>query len=278
MNGVAPLRALIVDDEPLAREGIRVLLARDPEIEVVGECADGATAVRAVLEHEPDLLLLDVQMPEMDGFQVLRALPEEQLPVVIFITAYDHYALKAFEVHALDYLLKPFDDERFERALARAKAQRRREQIGELSRNLAALLGAYEAPDRVSGARTPGAAHTVSAAAASYLSRLVVKSGGRIVFLDVADVDWIEAADYYVRLHTGGKTHLLRESMAALEAKLDPARFARIHRSAIVNLDRVRELQPWFRGQHAVILKDGTRLTLSRGRRSRLEELLGHTF
>jgi two-component system LytT family response regulator len=275
MNGVAPVRVLIVDDEPLAREGIRLLLERDPEIEVVGECADGAEAVRAALEHEPDLLLLDVQMPEMDGFQVLRALPEEQLPVVIFITAYDHYALKAFEVHALDYLLKPFDDERFERALARAKAQLRRDQIGELSRNLAALLGAYDAMQaRVGGAVTRAG----PAATSSYLSRLVVKSGGRIVFLDAADVDWIEAADYYVRLHTGGKTHLLRESMAALEAKLDPARFARIHRSAIVNLDRVRELQPWFRGQHAVILKDGTRLTLSRSLRSRLEELLGHTL
>lgn len=271
MNGVAPVRVLIVDDEPLAREGIRLLLERDPEVEVVGECADGAEAVRAALEHEPDLLLLDVQMPEMDGFQVLRALPAEQLPVVIFVTAYDHYALQAFEVHALDYLLKPFDDERFERALARAKAQVRREQIGGLSRSLAALLGAY-------GGSSASGDRAAPPPAAGHLTRLVVKSGGRIVFLDARDVDWIEAADYYVRLHSGGKTHLLRESMAALEAKLDPERFVRIHRSAIVNLDRVRELQPWFRGQHAVILKDGTRLTLSRGRRARLEELLGHSL
>lgn len=265
MNGVASLRALIVDDEPLARAGIRVLLERDPEIEVVGECADGAAAVRAVLEKKPDLLLLDVQMPEMDGFQVLRALPEERLPVVIFITAYDQYALKAFEVHALDYLLKPFDDERFERALSRARAQLRRKQVGEVNRSLAALLASYALPGDEPD--PPGAA--------PYLSRLVVKSGGRIIFLDVDEVDWIEAADYYVRLHAGGKSHLLRERMATLETKLDPARFARIHRSAIVNLDRVRELQPWFRGQHMVILKDGTRLTLSRGRRALLEARLG---
>lgn len=269
MTAVPPIRTLIVDDEPLARAGIRALLARDTEIEVVGECSDGLQAVHAITDLMPDLLLLDIQLPELDGFQVLGALPPDRLPTIIFITAYDRYALRAFEVHALDYLLKPFDDDRFARALAYAKAQVRREQIGGLSRSLAALLASH-------GASVGGPPFRPRAEGRpDYTTRVAVRNKNRIVFLNVEEIDWIEAADYYVRLHTGGTTHLLRESMAQLEKCLDPKRFARIHRSTIVNLDRVRELQPWFKGQHLVILEDGTRLTLSRSRRQRLEEALG---
>jgi two-component system, LytTR family, response regulator len=258
----APVRVLVVDDEPLARAGVVQLLATDTEIAVVGEAADGRAALEAIRSLQPDLLILDVQMPELDGFEVLRALPRDRMPAVIFVTAYDQHALRAFEVHALDYLLKPFDDERFADALARAKQTLRSSELGELSRRLVGLL-----EDR----GTP-------APADPRLTRLIVKHEGSVAFVRVEDLDWIEAADYYVKLHTHGQVHLLRESLTALEARLDPARFFRVHRSAIVNLDRIRELQPYFKGEHILLLQDGTRLKLSRARRENLEARLGQTL
>ncbi|HEU4885023.1 MAG TPA: LytTR family DNA-binding domain-containing protein [Longimicrobium sp.] len=256
-----PLRVVVVDDEPLARTGMRDLLARDPELEVVAQCADGREAVRAIGALRPDLVLLDVQMPEMDGFEVLREIGAERMPLVVFVTAYDRFALRAFDVAAVDYLLKPFDDERFLRAMQRAKHAVRNAEVGELGRRLAGLL-------------ERGGAEPAREAPAAYASRLMVKNTGRTVFVRVEEVDWIEADDYYAKLHVGDKTHLLRESMGSLEARLDPLRFFRVHRSAIVNLDRVREVQFLFRGEHVVILHDGTRLKLTRTRLEKLESIL----
>jgi two-component system, LytTR family, response regulator len=234
------LRALIVDDEPYARERVRRLLAEDGEVEVVGECADGVEAVRAIRTVRPDLLFLDVQMPGCDGFGVLDALGADA-PVVIFLTAYDRYAVRAFDACAIDYLLKPFDEERFAKALGRAKA----------------ALAARE-PERESRAAEP------FDPSGSRLERFVVRSGGRILFLKVGQVDWIEASGNYVRLHAAGVSYLVRESLANLEARLDPALFVRIHRSTLVNFERVRALEPLFHGSYEVVLEDGTRLTLSR--------------
>ena len=263
----APLRVVVVDDEPLARQGMCGLLARDPELDVVAQCADGAQAVAAIAGLAPDLVLLDVQMPEMDGFEVLRELGPARMPVVVFVTAFDRFALRAFDVAAVDYLLKPFDDERFDRAMARAKHAVRNAEAGELGRRLMRLVERQGTP----APESPAAA---AAATAGYATRLVVKGAGRTVFVRVDDVDWIEADDYYAKLHVAGKTHLLRETMGSLEARLDPARFFRAHRSAIVNLDRVREVQFLFRGEHVVILHDGTKLKLSRSRLEKLEAML----
>jgi two-component system LytT family response regulator len=253
------IRTVIVDDEPLARQRLRRLLEADADIELVGEADDGEQAVSELQRLRPDLAFLDVQMPVLDGFGVLQALGSDHPPVVIFVTAHDRYALKAFEVHALDYLLKPFDKARFTTALERAKQQVRQGSAAALSERLAGLL------ESVQG-RRPG------------LERLLVKSGGRISFVRVQDIDWIEAAANYVRLHVGKQEHLLRESMTALEKKLDPAQFARIHRSTIVNLERIREMQPAFHGDYVIILRDGTELALSRGCREKLEESLGHSI
>lgn len=253
------IRALIVDDEPLARERIRTLLKDEPEVEIVGECADGRRAVSTIREWKPDLIFLDVQIPEMDGFEVLKAVGPGAMPAVIFVTAYDQYALRAFDVHAIDYLLKPFDRQRFHRALRRAKGQISSEKHDDVNERLLALL-----EDLKGGQK--------------YLERLVIKSGGRVFFLRVDEIDWMEAAGNYVRLHVGKELHLQRETMSALEAKLDPRKFVRIHRSRIVNLERIKELQPWFRGDYQVVLRDGTKLTLSRGYRDRLQEVLGKSF
>ncbi|HEU5217010.1 MAG TPA: LytTR family DNA-binding domain-containing protein [Gemmatimonadales bacterium] len=232
-----PYRVVVVDDEPLARTGVAALVRADPELTVVGECGDGASAVETIRRLRPDLLLLDVQMPELDGFEVLQRLDPHALPAVIFITAYDQFAVGAFDVQAVDYLVKPFDDARFAAAIARAKAA-----------------------IRSAGSPSDG-----------WISRIVVKTAGRVVLVRVEDIDWIEAADYCVKLHVQGKVHVHRESLQALELRLDPARFFRIHRSGIVNLDRVAELQPFFKGESAVLLRDGNRVRLSRGRRRALE-------
>jgi len=208
------IRTLIVDDEPLARQSIRLLLRGDPEVEIVGEAGSGAEAVKAIRRHAPDLVFLDIQMPEMDGFGVLESLDAERLPVVVFVTAFDRYALKAFEVHALDYLLKPFTDARFEKALRQAKAQIGQREISHLSQRLLALL-----EDR--DPRRAQSSPPLPARATGYLTRLMVKSAGRVFFLKADEIDWIEAADYYVKLHVGRKSHLLRESLSELESKLD---------------------------------------------------------
>lgn len=262
------IRALIVDDEPVARDGIRTLLAGDPEIEIVGACADGREAVEAIESLSPQLVFLDVQMPEPDGFGVIECVGAEKMPVVIFVTAYDQYALKAFDVAALDYLLKPFDDERFALAVSRAKAQIRQGQVGDLSRQLITLLEVQTAQTSQTDAPSPG----------RYLQRVMLKAGGRVVFLKVTEIDWIEAEGDYVRIHVRGGSHLLRDTMKRLEQQLDPSQFLRTHRSAIVNLDRIKELHPFFHGDYRVILKDGTELKLSRSRRQALEERLGRSL
>jgi two-component system LytT family response regulator len=260
------LQVLIVDDEPLARSGITTLVERDPELEVVGECSNGRNAVEAILEVQPDLVLLDIQMPEMDGFEVLRAVGTERMPPVVFVTAYDQFAVRAFEVNALDYLLKPFDDDRFARAIERAKRSIRNPEVGELSKRLVRLLEA--------AGQTNSVAQTV-AAQGHHLVRLVVKDAGRVFFVRTDEIDWIQAASYYVKLHVQGKVHLVRETMNSLESRLDPVSFFRVSRSAIVNLDRIKEIQPYSRGTQVVILNDGTRVKLSRSRKEGLETLVG---
>jgi two-component system LytT family response regulator len=253
-----PVRVLVVDDEPLARSGVAELAARDPELAVVGECGDGAAALAAIRSLRPDLVLLDVQMPELDGFELLRRLEPGERPAVVFITAYDQFAVRAFEVHAIDYLVKPFDDVRFAEAITRAKSAVRAARGGQLTDRLTGLL------EQLAGG-SPGE---------GWLTRFVVKTAGRSVLVRVEDVDWIEAADYCVKLHVQQKVHVMRESLQALETRLDPLRFFRVHRSAIVNLDRVTELST-VTGEHVVLLRSGTRVPLSRGRRGELEARLG---
>jgi two-component system, LytTR family, response regulator len=236
----AKIRALVVDDEPLARSNLTVLLRRDPEIETVTECGTGMQAIAEIRGKKPDLVFLDVQMPECDGFDVLELLGADLPPALVFVTAYDHYALRAFEAGALDYLLKPFDDARFDRALRRAK-----ERIGQ---------GSHLQQET---------------------ERLVIKNAGQVLFLKTSEIDWIEAADYYVCLHVAAKTHLLRRSLFEVDQALDQTRFCRIHRSAIVNLDRVRGIGVDEDGGHNVLLDNGTRLRLSRRYTRQLQSRLG---
>jgi two-component system LytT family response regulator len=260
-EGLGAITTLVADDEAESRAGLLALLGADPEIEVVGEAASGAEAIAALEAQQPELLFLDVQMPGLDGFGVLAALPPAAVPVVVFVTAYDEYALRAFAAHAQDYLLKPFDDERFAESLAHAKSQVRQRRVGRLGRRLAAELqrerGAPPAPPE------------------RHLDRVTVRDGHGVAFVPVAEIDWIEARNYCARLHVGGREYLLRESLTSLAARLDPARFVRIHRSTIINLDRLHSLEPYFHGSYVVKLRDGTRLTLSRSRRSALEHALG---
>jgi two-component system, LytTR family, response regulator len=249
-------RVLIVDDEALARQRAAQLLKADPEVEIVGQCADGQTAVETILRDKPDLVLLDVQMPELDGFAVVEAIGPDKMPPVIFITAHEKFALKAFEIHAIDYLLKPYDRERFQTALKRAKDQLARNQSGDLSSRMTALLGELKTQPKAS-------------------NRLVVKTEGRVLLLKTEDVDWVEAADNYVLLHCGTDNHMLRETMTSIESRLPAGKFVRINRSTIVNTDRIKELQPLFHGEYVIILRNGTKLTLSRGYREKLDQLLG---
>ena len=257
----AKIRTLIIDDEPLARRNLRVLLEKDPQIEILEECRNGREAVKAINTHSPDLIFLDIQMPELDGFDVLARVGPEHIHAIIFVTAFDQYALKAFDVHALDYLLKPFDDERFAHALQRAKSQIEAREIDRLSKRLLALLEEREGERSVSKQQ-------------DYLTRLMIKVSGRVVLLKVEEIDFIEADGNYAKLHVGRKSHLLREKMHDLEARLDPSKFVRIHRSAIVNLDRIKEMHPHFNGDYVVVLEDGRQLKLSRSRRENLETRL----
>lgn len=251
------IRVLIVDDEPLARERLRRLLASEPNCELVGECGDGASAIATIRATSPELVFLDVQMPECDGFEVLESLGLDKLPAVIFVTAYDQFALKAFEVHAVDYLLKPINPDRLKQAWQRALNQIQQRETADLSRRLSALLA------------------DVGGGVAKALERLAVKSSGKVVFIKVEDIDWVEAADNYVNLHVGNESLLHRETMSSLESMLPASKFMRISRSTIVNVDRIRELQPLFHGEYSVILRNGTRLTLSRTYRDKLAQLMG---
>ncbi len=243
------IRTILVDDEPLAREKLRGFLEPESDFEVIAECRDGAEALATIERERPDLVFLDVQMPELDGFEVLDHLDREHLPAVIFVTAYDKYALRAFEVHAVDYLLKPFDRERLREALARVREQQR---LGEMKETLRSLLDERS----------------------KYPDRLEVKTSGRVVILKMDEIDWIDAAGNYVKIHAGAQTLQLRETMGRLEKRLDPNHFMRIHRSTIVNTEGIRELQQQFHGDYVVVLKGGQRLTLSRSYREKMQKLL----
>jgi two-component system, LytTR family, response regulator len=253
------MKTLIVDDEPLAREGLRLLLSRDTEVSAIREARDGLEAVAAIRERDPDLVFLDVQMPEMDGFAVVRTIGAESMPAVIFVTAHDHYAIQAFEINALDYLLKPVIEERFVRALARAKDRIRSNVAADSSRQIIGLLETIAAPQ-------------------NYLQRLAVRSAGKTIFLDVEDVDWIRAAENYVEVHVGRANHLLHVTMNTLENSLDPGMFLRIHRSIIVNLGRIKEVQSGAHGEYLITLREGARLQSGRTYAARLKAIVSNPF
>jgi two-component system LytT family response regulator len=264
-----PISSFVVDDESPARRRIVELLAQQPDVELTGEFDRGATAIEAIRQSPPDLLFLDIQMPELSGFDVLDAVGIHQIPVTIFVTAYDAYALKAFDVHALDYLLKPFSDERFEAALTRARGAIRSKQREAMGDKLVRLMEEFRS---TAGGQGPV---PVPGTEAPYLDRIVVKSAGKVVFLDLREIEWIEAAGVYVRLHTADKRHLLRETLGSLESQLDPRRFVRIHRSSIVPVDRIAELEQDRGGTYRVRLRNGSALKLSRGYRDQLQRAMG---
>jgi len=258
-----PITTLIADDEPLARDGLREMLAKDPEVGSIHEARDGRQAVEAIQQFRPDLVLLDVQMPEMDGFDVLRSIGAEQMPAVVFVTAHDKYAIQAFEINAIDYLLKPVMEERFVKALARGKSRIQSNAAGggnpQLSHEIVALLETLAAPR-------------------SYVKRLAVRAAGKTSLLNVADVDWIAAAENYVELHAGRQTHMLHVTLQALERSLDPECFLRIHRSLIVNLSRINALEPIAHGEYVVTLETGVRLQSGRTYSGRLKALIENPF
>ncbi|MGH9842531.1 MAG: LytR/AlgR family response regulator transcription factor [Blastocatellia bacterium] len=263
-------QALIVDDERPARQRLRQLLKKQPAIEVAGECSNGLMAVKALKESSPDLLLLDVQMPGLNGFGVLREAGLDCVPVTIFVTAYDKYAVQAFEACALDYLLKPYSDERFEQSLARALAQLRARERDDLSRRLLSLL------EQTGSVSTPLPATPQPDRTSGYLERLLIKAGAKIIFLPTAEISWIEADGVYVKLHAATKTYLYRSSLTDLETRLNPGNFVCIHRSAIVNIQSIKELYPHSHGDYVAVLNDGAELKLSRNYRSKIEACLRH--
>jgi two-component system, LytTR family, response regulator len=267
------IRALIVDDESLAREALLVMLDDDPEIEVIAECRNGKEAVTVIREQSPDVVFLDIQMPEMDGFQVIEEVGAMRMPVTIFVTAYDKHALRAFEAHALDYLLKPFDHDRFDTTLQRAKTFVRQQKLGEISDNLLAVLQhmklkTSESPSETDNIKLDKATHKEP------IDRVVIKSSGRIYFLKIEEIDWVEGAGDYLTLHSGSQTHLIRETMGNFHAKLDAQKFLRTHRSTIVNIERIKDIRPLSKGEYVITLTSGKRLKSSRGYRHELQRLL----
>lgn len=255
------IRALLVDDEPIARRGIRQQLLSEADVEVIGECANGEEAVAAIRTQSPDLVFLDVQMPLLSGFGVVEEIGVDQLPAVVFVTAYDEHAIRAFEVNALDYLLKPIEPRRFQKTLSRVRDQLNQSTDKQLNKKLSALLALLENPDTVFRKH-------------SYLEKVVIKDSERVLMVPVADIDWIAAHGNYVQIHTRSKTHLLRETMDGIERKLDPKHFVRLRRSTIVNAENVSELKPLFNGEYTVFLKNGVELTSSRRYRKNLDVLL----
>jgi two-component system, LytTR family, response regulator len=254
-----PLTTLIVDDEPLARQGLRMLLSQDPEITAIQEARDGHEAVKAILKARPDLVFLDVQMPEMDGFSVVREVGAECMPAVVFVTAHDRYAIQAFEINAIDYLLKPVTEERFAQALTRAKTRLHSHSADDTSRQIIGLLQTIASPQR-------------------YLKRLAVRSAGKTVFVDVEDIDWMEAAENYVQLHTARARHLLHVPINTLEKSLNPEKFLRVHRSIIVNVGRIKELQPGPHGEYVILLHNEVRLRSGRSYNEKLKALAANPF
>jgi len=252
------IRSVIVDDEAVARRRIRRLLAGEKDIEVIGECSNGLQAVSLIETERPDLLFLDVEMPEMNGFELLMQLDRSVLPVIIFATAFDKYAVRAFESHALDYLLKPIDSERLQSALDQTRSHLHQEKSADANREILAMLSELQKQK-------------------GRLERIVVKKPGRAFFVKLASVDRFEAADNYIRVHAGPDTHLIRETMSALEARLDPNKFVRVHRSTIVNVDRIKEIHSLFQGRQVIVLHNGDKVTLGRNYRARLDRLLGNT-
>ena len=254
-----PLTTLIVDDEPLARQGLRMLLSQDPDITSIQEVRDGKEAVKAILKTRPDLVFLDVQMPEMDGFSVLQEVGVERMPAVVFVTAHDRYAIQAFEINAIDYLLKPVTEDRFAQALTRAKSRLQSSSEDDTSRQIIGLLQTIASPQR-------------------YLKRLAVRSAGKTVFVDVEEIDWIEAAENYVQLHTSRARHLLHVPLNTLEKSLDPEVFLRVHRSIIVKIGRIKELQPGPHGDYVIILQNEVRLRSGRSYNEKLKALAANPF
>ncbi len=253
------IKTLVVDDEPLARDRIKDLLEEESEFDLVGESCNGFEAVKHISEKQPDLVFLDVQMPEMDGFEVLDTINSEDMPHIIFITAYDQYALRAFEVHALDYLLKPFDQKRFRKSILRAKEQIDQSNSATITDRFHELIQELKPNQR-------------------YMERLVIKSEGRIFFVKTDEISWIEAAGNYVTVHVNGEEHLIRDTMNSMERKLNPEKFMRIHRSRIVNIEHVKEIQPFYNGENLIILNNGTELTLSRKYREKLKEFFAFSL
>ena len=271
------IRAVIVDDEPLARRGIRARLERAGGYAVVAECASGREAIAAIREHAPGVVFLDVQMPGVDGFGVIDEIGADQMPVVIFVTAFDDHALRAFESHAFDYLLKPIDDERFASTIDRVRRRVGEREESEVARRLAALMQEIR-PALETAEQGHARPTTTETAAGVPATRIVVRERDRVLLVDVADVDWVGADGDYVRIHAAGKSHLIRDTMAAMEQRLDPTTFVRIHRSTIVNTTRIREMRPYSSREYAVILNDGTRLRLSRRYRERVRNHFGEFF
>jgi len=247
------MRVLIVDDEPIARRGLRRLLEPEPGVEIVGEAASGTAAIEAIESLKPELVFLDIQMPEMDGLEVVATITPEKMPAVVFVTAYDKYAIDAFDLNAADYVLKPVDPERFGRALERVRQRLATGDRGDLEGRLMALLEQVRPAQR---------------------ERLVIRSAGKIQFVAIDDIDWINAEDNYVRIHAAGKTYLMRETVGGIEERLDPARFVRIRRSTIVRIDRIREIRPLMNGTFELMLEDGTRVTSARRFRESIEKLV----
>jgi two-component system, LytTR family, response regulator len=256
------IRTIIADDEHLARKKLRVLLESEPGMQVVAECQDGQQAVSAIQTHRPDLLLIDIRMPDIDGFQVLKQIAPDEMPVVVFTTAYDQFAIRAFEAHALDYLLKPFDRERLHHAVERARAELLKVHDRDLTGRILDLLAKNMEP-KIESKQVD--------------DRMVIRAGGKVVFLDVKEIDWIEAAANYVKLNVGKDSYLLREGIGSISERLDPDRFVRIHRSVIVNVRKIKELQPCESGEYIAVLRNGKELSCSRGYRTQLQRLIGRS-